>query len=113
MGVLSFLRSVYDLDTLDTRFTNASSTSYKTVIEDRNDPTKSKERAAKFNGKAQSSRPLRWKTPEFYLYFLIIGLAVPYMFWEAYGASSRMLVLPMPSALSIYVDSFCSDRSQV
>lgn len=84
MGVFSFFRSVYDLDTLDTRFTNSSSQPYRTVIESRDDPGASKERAAKFSGKAQRSK---WNTPEFYLYYLVIGWAVPYMFWIAYNAS--------------------------
>ncbi|KAI1772640.1 MBOAT-domain-containing protein [Hypoxylon cercidicola] len=85
MGVFSFLRATYDLDTLDTRFTNSSSTPYKTVIEARNDATASKERAAKWNSKGQ---PSRWNTPEFYLYYLVILLVVPYMFWVAYEVSS-------------------------
>ncbi|KAI1375416.1 MBOAT-domain-containing protein [Hypoxylon crocopeplum] len=84
MGILSFLRKTYDLDTLDTRFTNSSSTSYKTVIEARNDTAASKERAAKWNSR---SHPLRWNTTEFYPYYLVIFLAVPYMFWVAYDAS--------------------------
>ncbi|KAL7620674.1 glycerol transporter [Parahypoxylon ruwenzoriense] len=84
MGVLSFFRAAYDLDTLDTRFTNSPSTPYKTVIESRNDEIPGKERAAKWNSRAP---PSRWNTPEFYLYFLVIIVAVPYMFWVAYDAS--------------------------
>ncbi|KAI1500281.1 MBOAT family protein [Biscogniauxia marginata] len=84
MGLLSFFRSTYDLDTLDTRFTNPSSTPYKAVIEARDDATASKERASNWNSRAP---PSRWNTPEFYLYYLVIGLAIPYMFWVAYDAS--------------------------
>ncbi|KAI1138238.1 MBOAT-domain-containing protein [Hypoxylon sp. FL0543] len=84
MGVLSFFRKIYDLDTLDTRFTISTSTPYKTVIEARNDTSASKERAAKPNSKAHTSR---WNTPEFYLYYLVLILAIPYMFWVAYDAS--------------------------
>ncbi|KAI1761764.1 MBOAT-domain-containing protein [Hypoxylon sp. FL1150] len=84
MGVFSFLRATYDLDTLDTRFTNPSSTSYKTVIEARDDAAATKERAAKGNSKSQ---PSRWGTPEFYLYYLVLVLVIPYMFWVAYDAS--------------------------
>ncbi|KAH6656950.1 putative glycerol: H+ symporter [Truncatella angustata] len=84
MGALSFLGSVYDLDTLDTRFTNSSTTPYKTVIESRGDPTASKERAARFSGKAQ---PSKWRTPEYFLYYLVCIVCVPLMFWTAYTAS--------------------------
>ncbi|KAI4870226.1 MBOAT-domain-containing protein [Hypoxylon rubiginosum] len=84
MGVLSFLRATYDLDTLDTRFTNTSSTPYKTVIEARGDAAASKERAAKWKSQGQ---PSRWNTPEFYLYYFVLLLVIPYMFWVAYDAS--------------------------
>ncbi|KAH9989366.1 MBOAT-domain-containing protein [Xylariaceae sp. FL0662B] len=87
MGVLSFLRATYDLDTLDTRFTNPSSIPYKTVIEARDDATASKERAAKWNSSSQPSQPSRWSTPEFYLYYIVLVLAIPSMFWVAYDAS--------------------------
>lgn len=88
MGVLSYLRKIYDLDTLDTRFTNSSSTPYKTVIESRNDAIASKERAAKWNNRGN---PSRWNTPEFYLYYIYLGIVIPYMFYIAYDASRSML----------------------
>ncbi|KAI1484432.1 MBOAT family protein [Biscogniauxia mediterranea] len=84
MGLLSFFRSIYDLDTLDTRFTNPSSTPYKAVIEARDDAFASKERASKWNSRAP---PPKWNTPEFYLYYLILAFVIPYMFWVAYDAS--------------------------
>ncbi|KAI0107877.1 MBOAT, membrane-bound O-acyltransferase family-domain-containing protein [Nemania sp. FL0031] len=87
MGAFSFLRNVYDLDTLDTRFIVSSTTPYQTVIEARNDTAAaSKERATKWKSRPSSSES-KWNTPEFYLYLIVIGLAIPYMFWIAYGAS--------------------------
>lgn len=86
MGALSFLRSVYDLDTLDTRFTNPSSTAYSTVVETRGDPSADKQRAARFSGK---TKPSQWKTPEFFLYYAVFIVCVPLMFYTAYQASSR------------------------
>lgn len=96
MGVLSFFRSIYDLDTLDTRFTTSSSTPYKTVVESRGDAAASKERAARFSG---STKPSKWKTPEFFLYILLVGMAIPTMVWVAYNASTRMLAHPFCPAL--------------
>ncbi|KAI5861482.1 MBOAT-domain-containing protein [Durotheca rogersii] len=84
MGLLSFFRATYDLDTLDTRFTNSSSTPYSAVIEARNDPASSKERAAKWSGQAQ---PSKWHTPEFIFYRVFMLCVLPYMFWIAYDAS--------------------------
>ncbi|KAI1174280.1 MBOAT, membrane-bound O-acyltransferase family-domain-containing protein [Nemania sp. FL0916] len=89
MGAFSFLRHIYDLDTLDTRFTVSSSTPYRTVIEARSDAAAaSKERAARWNSRPASSSESRWKTPEFYLYYVVFIVAIPYMFWIAYQASS-------------------------
>jgi protein-cysteine N-palmitoyltransferase HHAT len=84
MSALSFLGKIYDLDTLDTRFTVSSNTPYKAHLEARNDAAASKERAAKWNSRTPKSR---WNTTEFYLYYLVFVLSVPYMFWVAYDAS--------------------------
>ncbi len=86
MGLLSSFWKLYNLDTLDTRFTTQSSVPYKTVIDSRDDPAAaSKDRAAKWNGRTTRSR---WHTPEFYLYYLIVYPAIPYMLWIIYTAST-------------------------
>ncbi|KAI0106758.1 MBOAT-domain-containing protein [Daldinia grandis] len=84
MGVISFARSMYTHDTLDTRFTNTSSTPYKTVIEERDDVASSKERAAESKTRGKFSR---WDTPEFYVYRFLLCFIIPYMFWVCYDAS--------------------------
>lgn len=85
MGVFSFFRKVYDIDTLDTRFMSSSSVPYQTVIEARSDPDAVKEAADKAR-----APPPKWQTPEFYLYYFVFLWAVPYMFWVAYSVSRRM-----------------------
>lgn len=85
MGPLSFLKSVYDIDNLDTRFTTPSSVPYKTVVESRD--TLTGKRAVKPDPKAQ---PPKWRTPEFFLYFIVFLILVPWMFWIAYDVSRRM-----------------------
>ncbi|KAH8173746.1 MBOAT, membrane-bound o-acyltransferase family protein [Sarocladium implicatum] len=85
MGALTFLKSVYDLDTLDTRFTNSSSVPYQTIIDARSDPATSKDTQHKVQARAQ---PSKWQTPEFYLYYLVFLLAVPWMFWVPYSVST-------------------------
>ncbi|KOS21410.1 Glycerol uptake protein 1 [Escovopsis weberi] len=84
MGLVNYLRKVYDLDTLDTRFTNSSSVPYQTVIRSRDDPKAQREAAEKVLGRSQTSK---WRTPEFYLYYVIFLIVVPYMFWVAYDVS--------------------------
>ncbi|UKZ75294.1 hypothetical protein TrVFT333_002972 [Trichoderma virens FT-333] len=66
MGLLRYLRKVYDLDTLDTRFTSST------------------EAAAKARS---SAPPSKWRTPEFFLYYVVFIFVVPYMFWIAYDVS--------------------------
>ncbi len=91
MGLISSLRNLYDLDTLDTRFTNSSNVPYKAVIEARGDPAVSQDSAAKAQARAQ---PPKWKTPEFYLYYVVLAIAIPLIFWIPYQVSGRMLHVP-------------------
>ncbi|KAI0187140.1 MBOAT, membrane-bound O-acyltransferase family-domain-containing protein [Astrocystis sublimbata] len=87
MRAFSFLGKVYDLDTLDTRFTISSATPYRAVVEARHDTAAaSKDRAARWSS-APPSSPSRWRTTEFYWYYVVFALAVPSMFWIAYDAS--------------------------
>jgi hypothetical protein len=85
MGLLSSLRGIYSLDTLDTRFTTPSSISYRTAVESRVDGNGKTEAYNKPDKRAQ---PPKWRTPEFFLYYFVLLLAVPYMFWVAYCVST-------------------------
>ncbi|RDA93250.1 hypothetical protein CP533_6480 [Ophiocordyceps camponoti-saundersi (nom. inval.)] len=84
MKTVRFLKEVYDLDTLDTRFTSSSASPYQSVIDARSDPAVSRESAEKARALAQ---PSRWRTPEFAFYWLVFAFALPYMFWTAYDVS--------------------------
>lgn len=81
-GPLSFLADLYDLDTLDTRFTTPSSVPYRAAHDKREDD-------ANTNKADKLAEPSKWNTPEFYVYYLLVGIAVPYMFWIAYDVSRR------------------------
>jgi hypothetical protein len=83
-GPLSFLASVYNLDTLDTRFTTPSSVPYRAPNGKREDEAKPDKRA----------EPSKWGTAEFYVYYLVFLTAVPYMFWIAYDVSRRTYIVP-------------------
>ncbi|KAI6250699.1 Membrane-bound O-acyltransferase GUP1 [Erysiphe necator] len=94
MSFLSYLRSLYYLDTLDTRFTNPSSTPYKTVIEARKHASgREKDHSVPgegvrvdFSGRPVA-QPSKLKTTEFYFYYVVFIVIVPYMFWVAYDVS--------------------------
>ena len=96
MTVFSFLKSLYNLDTLDTRFTTESSVPYKTIVESRNDPEATRERIAKYSARAQ---PSKFKTPEFFLYYGLLSFIIPYMFYIAYDASKRTIPEPAHTRL--------------
>ncbi|KAL2261359.1 hypothetical protein VTK26DRAFT_4335 [Humicola hyalothermophila] len=74
-GPLSFLAGVYDLDTLDTRFTTPPSVPYMPGDRDRD---------MRPDARAE---PSKWGTAEFYVYYLVFLVTVPYMFWIAYDVS--------------------------
>ncbi|KAK3501214.1 MBOAT, membrane-bound O-acyltransferase family-domain-containing protein [Neurospora crassa] len=83
-GIIGFIRSIYQLDTLDTRFTTPSSVPYKLAAEARNDPHGAQEGGLSKGKKAERSK---WSTPEFYLYYLVFLVAIPYMFWVPFEVS--------------------------
>ncbi|KAK4141832.1 MBOAT, membrane-bound O-acyltransferase family-domain-containing protein [Dichotomopilus funicola] len=85
-GPLGFLRSLYDLDTLDTRFTTPSSVPYRAVTAHDKREDDGGDRGATSGNSKRAEAP-KWKTPEFYLYYLVFIVVVPYMFWVAYDVS--------------------------
>ncbi|KAG9236428.1 glycerol:H+ symporter-like protein [Amylocarpus encephaloides] len=96
MGLFSYIRDIYDLDTIDTRFTTSSNSSYQTVINSRLDSlTSSSKRDDSVPGVGVKTdlhgrpvaQPSRWSTVEFYFYYVVFLVVVPYMFWIAYDVS--------------------------
>ena len=86
MGVLSFFRQLYSLDTLDTRFTTSATTPLNFASEDSSKKTDSTEGKSKSELPAGAS-PSRWNTPEFYLYALVFILVVPQMYKAVWDVS--------------------------
>lgn len=98
MSIFSYIKSIYALDTIDTRFTTSSGTSYKTVIDARGDPaTSGSKRDDSIPGIGVKTdrrgnpvaQPSKWNTLEFYFYYFVFITIVPYMFWIAYDVSRR------------------------
>lgn len=89
MGLLSFFTSVYDADTLDTRFTTSATVPYQTVIDARSDPVMKTEPLSADRGRAQKAK---WKTPEFYIYYCVFLFAIPYIFYVVYDVSRCMIL---------------------
>ncbi|KAF2085396.1 putative glycerol:H+ symporter [Saccharata proteae CBS 121410] len=98
MSWLGYLRSLYSLDTLDTRFTvSATSPPKQQATELRIDPAKPSpgESYSQQSRDGQTSKggslgePSKWNTPEFYLYYLVFLVAVPLMFKSVYDVSKE------------------------
>lgn len=82
MALLQYVGRLYSLDTLDTRFTTSSKTppsNAKSMIG--HGSAKNTEEGI---SKASKSR---WTTLEFYVYYLVILVAIPSMFKAAYDVS--------------------------
>ncbi|KAJ5168736.1 Glycerol uptake protein 1 [Penicillium canariense] len=80
---LSWLRRIYSLDTLDTRFTSSASTPANAAADTR--PPSAKD--ARANAIAQSAPAPLWRTPEFFIYYLFFITLVPLMFKTVVDAS--------------------------
>lgn len=106
---LLYAKRLFSLDTLDTRFTRSSSVPPAPsgpATPARIDPAKpvpgldsrdgpSKNRSAQSKGRDEL-QPSRWATPEFLLYYLVIGIAIPLMVKSVYDISTRERIFFQP-----------------
>jgi protein-cysteine N-palmitoyltransferase HHAT len=96
MDFLAWLKKLYSLDTLDTRFTISSTTPPRhaatkpdTLTPGPGDGSTSRSRQ---NGRSQRTddlRPSLWRSPEFYFYYFIFITVVPMMFYVSFDVSRR------------------------
>lgn len=82
MGLLHWLRRLYSLDALDTRFTVSSNAPLKYAAESRSQgvPARGGSGVAGTGNGGSDASPSKWNTPEFYVYYVVFVLAVPMMF---------------------------------
>ncbi|KAJ5328112.1 hypothetical protein N7452_008502 [Penicillium brevicompactum] len=78
-SIFAWLRRVYSLDTLDTRFTSTAITP--------NADTRRPAKDARANAIAQGASPSLWRTPEFFIYYVFFIVLVPLMFKTVVDAS--------------------------
>lgn len=79
-SLFSWLRRIYSLDTLDTRFTSTATTNPADTR-----PASAKD--ARAHAIAQNARAPLWRTPEFFIYYLFFIFLVPLMFKTVVDAS--------------------------
>lgn len=82
-SLFSWLRRIYSLDTLDTRFTTSASTPARAA----NDARPPSAKDARANAIAQNASPPLWWTPEFFVYYFFFITLVPLMFKTVIDAS--------------------------
>lgn len=94
--LLYWLRRLYSLDTLDTRFTISSKTPAAVTEEPPIDPSKQAQDYVKRHSQNETGRsqdtisgaqPSKWATPEFFIYYLVFLTVVPNMFKAVYDVS--------------------------
>ncbi|KAF1984108.1 glycerol:H+ symporter-like protein [Aulographum hederae CBS 113979] len=96
--VLQYLKKLYTLETLDTRFVVPATSPPKEALEqtriDPANPLPANHGNITSNGAPASKsgpgpEPPKWKTTEFYVYFAVIFTSVVFMFKIAYGVSKE------------------------
>jgi protein-cysteine N-palmitoyltransferase HHAT len=85
MSPLSFVRELYALDTLDTRFTTSSSTPLKRANATDGNQTSTGTKDGK--QAVTDALPPRWQTLEFYIYLVVFLFCVPQMYWAVVSVS--------------------------
>ena len=94
MNTLQYIRRLYSLDTLDTRFTASKSSSSKEPGAGRH-TTRSTggapaaDFAASETTRNSGTSASLWKTKEFYIYYIAFIVVVPLMFKVAIEVSNR------------------------
>ena len=86
-SAMSLLKSLFSLDTLDKRFTTPSRAPFVTKGDP--DPVKATPRSELPDGASSSL----WRTPEFFLYYVVFLIAIPQMFKAVYDISQRRCFL--------------------
>ena len=98
---LKFLRELYSLDTLDTRFIVPATAPPKEALEeaklDPAGPLPVQNGRSKSRDAGDTVQPPRWNTPEYYFYYVAVGLSVLTMFKLVLDVSQSM-VIGTPSA---------------
>lgn len=89
-----YVRRLFSLDTLDTRFTAATKGTRQASYEQLSaDPAKPSSNREDSNDGAERSTEggshSRWGSREFFLYWLVLLVAIPLMFKSAYDVSNR------------------------
>ncbi|KAJ5596254.1 Membrane bound O-acyl transferase MBOAT [Penicillium hetheringtonii] len=82
-SLFAWLRRIYSLDTLDTRFTASA------ITPNNSTDTRPAAKDARANSIAQNARPSLWRTPEFFVYYLFFITLVPLMFKTVIDASKE------------------------
>ena len=95
MASFNLLKRLYSLDTLDTRFTISSKTppSVEKDIKLQGRDVPGISVGSNSKAKPSDAQPSKWRTREFYFYYVVFILAVPMMFKVTYDVSKGEKVI--------------------
>lgn len=92
---LSDLRRLFSLETLDTRFFVPATAPPKDALQETSfgtaSPLPSQNGRSRGKGSTDNVQPPRWKTPEYYFYYAVIAICVPFMFKSVIDVSKGLL----------------------
>lgn len=100
MTILAYVKRLFSLDTLDTRFSNPSKSHSSNVTNEPllSDPSQSPSNHVSHEFQSQKSETIqyndgssmsRWKSSEFKFYAVVFLVAIPLMFKSVYDVSNR------------------------
>ena len=85
MTIISTIRELYSLDTLDTRFSTSASTPLKAA--DENSAKTATQDDRPVSQLPDGASPPKWNSIEFYFYLLVFAFCVPNMYWSVVEVS--------------------------
>ena len=63
--------------------------------------------------RTEQTKPPRWRTPEFYFYYLVFAFAIPIMVWTPIKLSGGIPTTDLLTCISLPDTLFCRDTSQL
>ena len=111
MTISHYVKTLFSLDTLDTRFTSAQGSRQPIYEPLALDPAKAPVNnglsAFKATSQPEVSSRARWRSPEFAFYASVFSVAIPLMFKSAYEVSNRKITHLNFNVLQTQPDTSC------
>ncbi len=112
MPLVYYIKRLYALDTLDTRFTVSSKTPLQQTANehaiDASSPALTSNELAENSQRRrlpQEAQPSKWRTPEYYFYYFCFITIVPLMFYVPYSVSKGVVSRNLDFSVCLPLDA--------